>query len=82
MILSSHLLELIEALADRLLIIDRGKKVFLGTLAEARSSLSGMEGSSLEEIFFAATEAQGKRTPATPTLTEEESEPLEDATGT
>ncbi len=54
-ILSSHLLELIEALADRLLIIDRGKCVFLGTLAEARASLSPDSSSSLEEIFMAAT---------------------------
>ena len=54
-ILSSHLLELIEALADRLLILDRGRRVFMGTLAEARASLAPVEGSSLEEIFFAAT---------------------------
>ena len=54
-ILSSHLLELIEALAHRLLIIDRGRRVFVGTLDEARASLSVVEGSSLEEIFFAAT---------------------------
>ena len=51
----AHLLELIEALAHRLLIIDRGRRVFVGTLDEARVSLSVFEGSSLEEIFFAAT---------------------------
>ena len=55
MILSSHLLELIEALADRLLIIDKGRRVFVGTLAEAHRRLSVVEGSTLEEIFFAAT---------------------------
>lgn len=54
-ILSSHLLELIEELAHRLLILDRGRKVFAGTLAEARSSLAPREGSTLEEIFMAAT---------------------------
>ena len=54
-LLSSHLLELIEALANRLLIIDRGRKVFGGTLMQARASLSVVEGSSLEEIFFLAT---------------------------
>ena len=58
-ILSSHLLELIEELADRLLILDRGRKVFAGTLDEARAQLVQVEGSSLEEIFFAATEKQG-----------------------
>jgi len=54
-ILSSHLLVLIEELAHRILILDRGRKVFVGTLAEARSTLSAPEGSSLEEIFMAAT---------------------------
>ena len=55
-ILSSHLLELIEALADRLLIMDRGRAVFTGTLDEARATLVADAGSSLEEIFMAATE--------------------------
>ncbi len=54
-LLSSHLLELIEALADRILILDRGRRVFLGTLAEARASLVDHAGSSLEEVFFAVT---------------------------
>jgi ABC-2 type transport system ATP-binding protein len=54
-LLSSHQLELIQALADRILILDRGRRRFLGTLAEARL-LAGGEGSSLEEIFLAATE--------------------------
>ena len=54
-ILSSHLLELIEALADRLLIMDKGRAVFSGTLGEARSSIAPDPGSSLEEIFMAAT---------------------------
>jgi ABC-2 type transport system ATP-binding protein len=55
-VLSSHQLGLIEALADRILILDRGRKVFLGTLEEARATLAGSEGSrSLEEIFLAAT---------------------------
>jgi len=54
-ILSSHLLELIEELAARLLILDRGRKVFDGTLEEARATLAPREGSTLEEIFMAAT---------------------------
>lgn len=54
-ILSSHLLELIEALAHRLLIMDHGRAVFRGSLADARASLAPREGSSLEEIFMAAT---------------------------
>jgi len=55
-ILSSHLLVLIEELAHRILILDRGRRIFVGTLAEARASVRAPEGSSLEEIFLAATE--------------------------
>jgi ABC-2 type transport system ATP-binding protein len=54
-ILSSHLLVLIEELATRLLILDRGRKVFDGTLSEARAAFPAHERGSLEEIFFAAT---------------------------
>jgi ABC-2 type transport system ATP-binding protein len=62
-VLSSHLLELIEALADRILIIDGGKKVFEGTLADARAAVRLSEHDSLEEIFFAAT-GEGRDGPA------------------
>jgi len=58
-ILSSHLLELVEELAQRILILDRGRSVFLGTLREARETLApgSQEGapSSLRDVFFAAT---------------------------
>ncbi|MAE29337.1 MAG: ABC transporter ATP-binding protein [Planctomycetes bacterium] len=54
-VLSSHLLELIEALADRILILDGGRRVFSGTLDEARHAGLGAEGGDLEEIFMAAT---------------------------
>jgi ABC-2 type transport system ATP-binding protein len=54
-VLSSHLLELIEELADRLLIVHRGRKVFAGTLGELRREFSAGDGS-LEEIFLAITE--------------------------
>jgi ABC-2 type transport system ATP-binding protein len=62
-ILSSHLLELIEELAARILILDRGRKVFEGTLAQARVAIRADEGSSLEEIFLAVTEGGSARTP-------------------
>ena len=55
-VLSSHLLELIEELAGRLLILDRGRKVFEGTLSEARATLVEGEDKSLEEIFLAVTQ--------------------------
>ena len=65
-ILSSHLLVLIEELATRLLIIDHGRKVFGGTLAEARAAFPAHERGSLEEIFFAATD-EGARPGGTAT---------------
>jgi ABC-2 type transport system ATP-binding protein len=55
-ILSSHLLELIEELAHRILILDRGKRFFIGTLAEARRSANAAEGTRLEDVFMAVTE--------------------------
>jgi ABC-type multidrug transport system ATPase subunit len=48
-------LKLIEELADRLLILDAGRAVFMGTLQEARESDLAERGGSLEEIFLAAT---------------------------
>ena len=55
-ILSSHLLELVQQLADRLLIIDEGRKAFEGTLEEALTGFQIPENSSLEDVFFAVTE--------------------------
>lgn len=68
-ILSSHLLELIEELAHRILIVDHGRKVFDGTLTEARQSLRASEGSSLEEIFLAVT--QGPESSGAPAADDE-----------
>ena len=63
-VLSSHLLKLIEELADRLLIIDSGRAVFTGTLEEARGSDLAERGGSLEEIFLRATGAIVQDVPA------------------
>jgi ABC-2 type transport system ATP-binding protein len=63
-VLSSHQLELIEELATKLLILNRGRMVFHGTLEEAVACFGAVEGRDLEEIFFAATEeprVQGSR---------------------
>lgn len=60
-ILSSHLLELVEQLATRLLILDRGRMVFFGTLEQARATLAGGAQGSLQEIFFAATNGGAPR---------------------
>jgi len=67
-ILSSHLLDLIEALASRIMILDRGRKVFSGTLDEARQTILSAEGSSLEAIFMAATDGRQPPAPTTEVL--------------
>jgi ABC-2 type transport system ATP-binding protein len=63
-VLSSHQLELIEQLADRILILDRGRKVFAGTLDEARAALGADK--SLEEIFLSVTAAPAGAPPSAP----------------
>ena len=59
-IVSSHLLHLVEEICTRIVIIDRGVKVADGTLAElsALAHTAGA-GSNLEQIFLAVTARQG-----------------------
>jgi ABC-2 type transport system ATP-binding protein len=60
-VLSSHLLPLVEELCHRILVIAGGRCVALGSLAEIRSRLSGAaqassaEGESLEDLFIRIT---------------------------
>ncbi len=51
--ISSHLLSLVEDLCTHILILDKGQRRFFGSLQELRSEYSGAE--SLEEVFFQAT---------------------------
>ena len=55
-LLSSHLLHLVEEICTRVIIMDRGKKVADGTFAElaSRADLAAA-GSSLEQIFLEVT---------------------------
>ena len=64
-LLSSHLLHLVEAVCTRVIIMDRGQKVADGTFDElaARADLA-TAGSSLEQIFLRVT---GHDTPGSPT---------------
>jgi ABC-2 type transport system ATP-binding protein len=56
-IISSHLLSLIEDLCTHLLIIHRGRQLFFGTIGEARKSHPDLQGdASLEDTFFRTTE--------------------------
>lgn len=56
-ILSSHQLELVEALATRLLILDRGRARFDGPLEQG---LAQVAGGNLEDLYFALTQ-DGRR---------------------
>ncbi|HTL59665.1 MAG TPA: ABC transporter ATP-binding protein [Candidatus Limnocylindrales bacterium] len=55
-LLSSHLLMLVEALCDEVLILHRGQKMAFGSLQEIRESATLHAEASLEEVFFAVTE--------------------------
>ncbi|HVU38993.1 MAG TPA: ABC transporter ATP-binding protein, partial [Opitutales bacterium] len=54
-ILSSHLLHLVEEICTHLLILKNGKMVALGTLEEISRRFAAGTDSSLEDIFFRAT---------------------------
>ena len=61
-VLSSHLLPLVEELCHRVLVIAGGQRVALGTLDEIRSQLGVVAGSpdaSLEELFIRITGGGG-----------------------
>ena len=54
-LVSSHLLHLVEEICTRVVIMDRGKKVADGTVAELASKAEAAAGSSLEQIFLKVT---------------------------
>jgi ABC-2 type transport system ATP-binding protein len=53
-LLSSHQLDHVQAICERIAIMSAGKLAALGTLTELRARASA--DSSLEDIFFAITE--------------------------
>ena len=55
-IVSSHMLQLVEEVCDRVLIVQHGKKILEGTLDEIRAALPDLStDADLEEIFLRAT---------------------------
>jgi len=58
-ILSSHLLHLVEELCTRLLVIRRGRVVALGTVADIVAARPELAGLSLEELFISLTDDAG-----------------------
>ena len=56
-IISSHMLTLVEDMCSHLLILDRGRRRFFGAITQARDVYRDLRDvASLEEIFFRATE--------------------------
>jgi len=58
-LISSHLLALVEDLCTNLLILHHGRSLFFGKMEDARTAFAAVDqDSSLEEVFFRATESQ------------------------
>ena len=63
LLLSSHLLPIVEELCDRVLVIAGGRRVAFGTIAEIRAQLVAAQGGgegSLEDLFMAITAQAGR----------------------
>ena len=54
-VVSSHLLALVEDLCTHLLILHQGQRLFFGPVSEARSAIGSTADATLEEVFFRAT---------------------------
>ena len=63
-VLSSHLLHLVEELCTRVLVLRAGEPVALGTLDEIAAGRPDLAGLGLEELFLALTAADAPGDPA------------------
>ncbi len=58
-VVSSHLLALVQDLCTHLLILHHGRRLFFGRVEDARAAFASVSGdASLEELFFRATEGE------------------------
>jgi ABC-2 type transport system ATP-binding protein len=62
-VISSHLLHLVEEICSHLLILKGGRKVIDGTLEEIRRKFDQADGARLEDVFIRATEEPPKIAP-------------------
>ena len=59
---SSHLLAMVEDICTHILLVSKGEQQFFGTVAELKQQFSKQgTANSLEEIFFMATDSQARR---------------------
>jgi ABC-2 type transport system ATP-binding protein len=61
-IISSHMLGLVEELATNILIMDKGKKIAEGTVDEVTRLAHLKKGSTLEDVYIQITEERQQRT--------------------
>jgi ABC-2 type transport system ATP-binding protein len=61
-ILSSHLLHLVEEICTRVLIMQGGRSVAFGTIAEIVASRPALSGRRLEDVFLALITPEGEST--------------------
>jgi ABC-2 type transport system ATP-binding protein len=54
-VLSTHILEIAQAICDRVMILDHGQVLAQGTMEELRERVRGDSGESLEDIFLELT---------------------------
>jgi ABC-2 type transport system ATP-binding protein len=59
-LLSSHLLHLVEEICSRVLILQRGRMVAVGTIPEILAMRPDLQGKSLEDVFLALTGTDGE----------------------
>jgi ABC-2 type transport system ATP-binding protein len=62
-IISSHLLNLVEEIATNLLLMQNGRNVLHGSILEIKASIPELQGSDLESIFMRATGYEQAETP-------------------
>jgi ABC-2 type transport system ATP-binding protein len=62
-ILSSHLLHLVEEICTRVLVMHGGRAVAFGTIAEIVASRPALSGRRLEDVFLALITADGEPVP-------------------
>jgi ABC-2 type transport system ATP-binding protein len=59
-LLSSHLLHLVEEICTRVLIVKKGRMVAIGTIDQILVGRPELRGQSLEDIFLSLTEGDGR----------------------